>query len=164
MTGMSNHESSVEPTGRDRNALRRTMKDLLRLLPNLVRLLVGLMRDRRVSRSDKAILAGTILYVVAPIDFIPDMIPFIGQIDDTYLVAVALLRMLGRADGAVVAAHWRGEMDIKRLVDTLLDVTTVLLPPAVRNALTAKIDVNAPRSLRMVRGRQDEPRDAAGGK
>ena len=164
MTDMPNHESSIEPAGRERGALRRTMKDLLRLLPNLVRLLVGLMRDRRVSRSDKAILAGTILYVVAPIDFIPDMIPFIGQIDDTYLIAVALLRMLGRADAAVVGEHWRGDMDIKRLVDTLIEVTTVFLPAAVRNALTAKIDVNAPRSLRMVRGRQDEPRDAAAGK
>jgi uncharacterized membrane protein YkvA (DUF1232 family) len=164
MTCMSNQESSVEPSGLQRGALRRKMKDLLGLLPNLVRLLVGLMRDRRVSRSDKAILAGTVLYVVAPIDFIPDMIPFIGQIDDSYLVAVALLRMLSRADGSVVAEHWRGEMDIKRLVDTLVEVTTVFLPKAIRNALTARIDVNAPRSLRMVRGGRDEKREAAGGK
>ena len=161
---MPNNERSVEPVSRgERSALRRTMKDLLLLLPNLVRLLLGLMRDARVSRADKVILAGTVLYVVTPLDFIPDMIPFVGQIDDTYLVAVALVRMLNRADGKVVADHWRGEMDLKRLVDSIIEVSTVFLPKAVRYALTARIDVNAPRSLRAVRGRKEEPREAAGG-
>lgn len=144
------------PSRRERGTLRKRMKDLLLLLPNLLKLLVRLVRDPRVSRADKVILGGTILYVIAPLDFIPDMIPFIGQIDDTYLVAVSLLRLLNRTDAKIVAEHWTGGIDVKRLVDSIIEVTTVFLPKPIRYALTARIDVNEPRSLRRVRGAKQE--------
>jgi uncharacterized membrane protein YkvA (DUF1232 family) len=131
------------------------MKDLLLFLPNLLKLLVRLVRDPRVSRADKVILGGTILYVIAPLDFIPDMIPFIGQIDDSYLVAISLIRLLNRTDPSVVLGHWDGEINVKRLLDTIVEVATVFLPKSVRYALTAKIDVNEPRSLRAVRGAKE---------
>lgn len=79
------------------------------------------------------------------------MIPFIGQIDDSFLVAISLLRLMSRADPKVFLDNWDGEMNLKRLVDSLIDLTTVFLPKPVRYALTAKIDVNEPRSLRKVR-------------
>jgi uncharacterized membrane protein YkvA (DUF1232 family) len=139
------------PSRKKRGALRRRMKDLLLLLPNLLKLLVRLVRDPRVSRADKVILGGTILYVIAPLDFIPDMIPFIGQIDDIYLVAISLLRIMSRTDASIIAEHWDGEINIKRLVDSIIDVATVFLPKRVRYALTGQIDVNEPRSLRKVR-------------
>jgi uncharacterized membrane protein YkvA (DUF1232 family) len=144
----------------ERKTLRRRMKELLLLLPNLVKLLVRLLRDSRVSRADKVILAGTILYVIAPLDFLPDMIPFIGQVDDAYLVAISVLRILNRADEKVVSAHWEGSIDIKRLVGSIVDVATVFLPQRIRTALTARIDVREPRSLRMVRGGKEEARKA----
>lgn len=122
------------------------------LLPNFLKLLVRLVRDPRVSRADKVILGGTILYVIAPLDFIPDMIPFIGQVDDTYLVAISLIRLLTRTDATVVLDHWDGELNIKRLLDSIVEIATVFLPKSVKYALTAKIDVNEPRSLRRVRG------------
>jgi uncharacterized membrane protein YkvA (DUF1232 family) len=148
-----------KPARKERGAMRRRMKDMLLLLPNLFKLIVRLVRDPRVSRADKVILGGTILYVIAPLDFIPDMIPFIGQVDDTYLVAISLLRLFSRTDPRVVADHWKGEIDVKRLVDSIIEVATVFLPKPVRYALTAHIDVNEPRSLRKVRGAK---REAAG--
>lgn len=45
-----------EESPEKRGALRRRMKDLLMLLPNLLKLLVRLVRDPRVSRADKVIL------------------------------------------------------------------------------------------------------------
>lgn len=143
--------TDVTPSRKERGKLRRRMKDLLLLLPNLLRLLVRLVRDPRVSRADKVILGGTILYVIAPLDFIPDMIPFIGQIDDSYLVAISLLRLLTRADAKIVAEHWTGGIDLKHLVDTIVELSSTFLPKPIRYALTAKIDVNEPRSLRKVR-------------
>lgn len=139
-------------TRRERGKVRKKMKDLLLFLPNLVRLLARLMRDARVSRADKVILGGTILYVIAPLDFLPDMIPFIGQIDDSYLVAIALLRMLNRADGAIVAEHWQGEMNIKRLATSIIEVASVFLPQTIRHALTARIEIREPRNFRVVAG------------
>ena len=106
---------------RERGTLKRRMKELLLLLPNLVKLVARLVRDPRVSRTDKIILGSTILYVITPLDFLPDMIPFLGQVDDTYLVAISLLRILNRADAQVVAEHWRGEIDVKRLVTTIVE-------------------------------------------
>ncbi len=143
--------TDVTPSRKERGRLRKRMKDLLLLLPNLLRLMVRLVRDSRVSRADKVILGGTILYVIAPLDFIPDMIPFIGQIDDSYLVAISLLRLLTRADPKILAQHWTGGIDVKQLVDSIVELSSTFLPKPIRYALTAKIDVNEPRSLRKVR-------------
>lgn len=144
-----------------RGRLRRAMKDLLLLLPNLLKLLVRLVRDPKVSRADKFILGGTILYVIAPVDFIPDLIPFVGQVDDTYLVALSLIRLVNRADPGVVERHWDGRVDLKRLLTSIVDVAVHFLPKPIRMALVEKIEIREPRSLRMIRGGKDAPAGAA---
>ena len=146
---------NAAPTRKERGRRKVQMKDFLLLLPNFLKLLVRLMREPRVSRADKAILAATIIYVVAPIDFIPDMIPFIGQVDDTYLVAIALLRLINRTDANLVAKHWDGGMDIKRLVSSIIEVSASFLPAPIRNALTARIEIRDPRRLRAVPAGQE---------
>ncbi|MBI4482708.1 MAG: DUF1232 domain-containing protein, partial [Acidobacteria bacterium] len=88
------------------------MKRLLLLLPNLLKLLYRLLKDPRVSREDKIILGATVAYVVTPLDFVPDFIPFFGQVDDAYLVALALLRLLNRTDEAILREHWDGPEDL----------------------------------------------------
>ena len=123
-----------------RRKMKSRMLDLLLFLPNLVRLLLSLLRDPRVSSADKAILAGTIIYVIAPIDVIPDFIPFIGLIDDSYLVAIAILRLLNRADDLVVMKHWHGEMDLKELVTGVSRVAEYFLPRRIKNVLHGRIE------------------------
>jgi uncharacterized membrane protein YkvA (DUF1232 family) len=120
--------------------MKSTMRDLLLFVPNLVRLLFALLKDPRVSSADKAILAGTIIYVIAPIDVIPDFIPFIGQIDDSYLVAVSLLRLLNRASKRVVLDHWKGEYDINELVTSISRVASYFLPRRMKNVLHGRIE------------------------
>src|SRR5215471_13454487 len=90
---------------RQRREMKSRMKELLLFIPNLLWLLFGLLRDERVSRADKAILAGTILYVISPLDIIPDFIPFIGQVDDAYLIGIALIRLMNRTDVEVYREH-----------------------------------------------------------
>jgi uncharacterized membrane protein YkvA (DUF1232 family) len=116
------------------------MRDLLLFIPNLMRLLFALLRDPRVSSADKAILAGTIIYVIAPIDVIPDFIPFIGQIDDSYLVAISLLRLLNRANRSVVLDHWKGGYDIKELVTSISRVAEFFLPKRMKKVLQGRIE------------------------
>jgi uncharacterized membrane protein YkvA (DUF1232 family) len=123
-----------------RKEMRATMAELLLFIPNLLRLLVSLLRDDRVSKMDKAILAGTIIYVVSPIDIIPDFIPFIGQVDDVYLLAISILRLLNRTDRSVVLDHWRGGVDIKELVTSIASVAEYFLPKKIRNVLRGKIE------------------------
>ena len=78
-------------------------------LPNLTRLMWGLMRDSRVAFFDKALLLGALAYLVSPIDLLPDVIPFFGQLDDVVILMLATRRLLGRAPGDVMRAHWRGD-------------------------------------------------------
>ena len=53
--------------------------------------------------------AALVLYALSPIDFIPDFIPFIGEVDDVFVIVMALQRLISNAGRAVVADHWMGE-------------------------------------------------------
>jgi len=119
---------------------KKLMLELLLFIPNLVALLIGLLRDDRVSQADKAILAGVIMYVIVPLDIIPDFIPFIGQVDDAYLLAISILRLLNRADRRVVMDHWRGDRDIKELVESMVRMAEFFLPKPVKNVLRGRIE------------------------
>src|SRR5215470_11412171 len=125
---------------RERRRMKSRMKELLLFIPNLLWLLFGLLRDERVSRADKAILAGTILYVISPIDVIPDFIPFIGLVDDSYLISIALLRLMNRADRSIVIEHWKGTSDIKELVTNISKIAAFFLPDKVKNVLHGRIE------------------------
>jgi len=134
--------------------MRRKMRELLLFIPNLMGLLIGLLRDERVSQADKAILAGIIMYVIVPLDVIPDFIPFIGQVDDSYLLAISILRLLNRADRRVVMDHWKGRRDIKELVDSIAKIAEFFLPKPVKNVLRGRIEP---------KGRMTVVADAPGG-
>src|SRR5213083_2150569 len=96
--------------------LKSRMKNLLMFLPNMVILCARLMVDSRVPRVERALFAAAIIYAIIPFDFIPDMIPFVGQIDDAYLISLTLLRLIERTDPKVVREHWSGGGDVVELV------------------------------------------------
>ena len=82
--------------------LKSRMRNLIMFLPNLVMLCARLMVDSRVPRTERALFAAAIIYALIPFDFLPDMIPFIGQIDDIFLIALTLLRLIEHTDDRVV--------------------------------------------------------------
>jgi uncharacterized membrane protein YkvA (DUF1232 family) len=83
----------------------------IKQLPNYLRLLGGLLTDRRVSPVDKLLVAGAMAYIVMPLDLIPDFIPFIGEVDDVFILVLALQRLVSNAGRSVVLAHWNGAAD-----------------------------------------------------
>ncbi|MGI8786993.1 MAG: YkvA family protein [Pyrinomonadaceae bacterium] len=119
---------------------KNRMKNLLMFLPNMVKLLGNLLIDKRVSAVDKALFAAAIVYVIMPLDFIPDFIPFFGQIDDLYLVALTLLRLLNHADESVVRENWSGSGDIVSLANSIASLAPMLLPKRVSRVLSAKVE------------------------
>jgi uncharacterized membrane protein YkvA (DUF1232 family) len=80
----------------------------VRQLPQYLRLLGGLIADPRVAMIDKLLVAGAMAYIVMPIDLIPDFIPFFGEIDDVYLLVLALQRLVSNAGRVVLISHWTG--------------------------------------------------------
>ena len=121
---------------------KQRMKELLLFLPNMVRLLGRLMMDKRVPKTEKALVAGAIVYVISPIDLIPDFIPFIGQVDDAYLVALTLLRLINRTDEAIVREHWRGAGDIVKIANAMYEVASRILPKRVRAVLSSRVEMS----------------------
>ena len=84
----------LEAGERPRTGAKRTIMDTIRQLPNYVRLLFGLLSDRRVATVDKLLVGAAIAYIIAPIDLIPDWIPFLGEVDDVFLLVTALQRLI----------------------------------------------------------------------
>jgi len=77
-------------------------------VPDCVVLFSRLLRDPRVSREDKLLVAALIPYLALPFDLIPDFIPVVGQADDAILVALVLRLLVKRTDAAVLRELWPG--------------------------------------------------------
>lgn len=85
-----------------------SLRDLLRLAPDVARLLRRLAADRTVSIGVRIWLAVLLLYLLSPIDLIPDFIPVLGYADDAIIVAIALRFATRRAGSDAVKRHWPG--------------------------------------------------------
>lgn len=89
---------------------RKTLaRELITLLPNLVRLFRGLLGDERVPRAPKALLLLGAVWLASPIDLIPEFLPGIGAIDDAVVAGLVLRYVVKRAGPEVVKDHWRGD-------------------------------------------------------
>src|ERR1044072_8358513 len=119
--------------------LKSRMKNLLMFLPNMVALCARLMVDSRVPRTERALFAAAVIYAVIPFDFIPDMIPFIGQVDDLFLIALTLLRLIDHTDDNVVREHWRGGGDIVQLAESAAALAPMLMPKKIARGLVFKM-------------------------
>ena len=96
-------------------------RELALLLPNLIRLFAGLLRDARVPLRAKIVLAVASVWLTSPIDLIPEFIPLVGSLDDAVVAALALRFVLSTTDGAVVRENWRGDpATLERLLRLVL--------------------------------------------
>ncbi|TMC70299.1 MAG: DUF1232 domain-containing protein [Chloroflexi bacterium] len=84
-------------------------RELALLLPNVIRLFGGLLRDGRVPLPAKIVLAIASVWLASPIDLIPEFIPIVGSLDDAIVAAIALRFVLRTTDGAVIRQHWHGD-------------------------------------------------------
>jgi uncharacterized membrane protein YkvA (DUF1232 family) len=85
---------------------RRLIKRVTGLrLGSKLRLAGRLMRDERVPLAARAALPVLVLYLALPIDFIPDVIPVIGLLDDVFMLVVGLHLLLRFTPRPVIEAH-----------------------------------------------------------
>jgi uncharacterized membrane protein YkvA (DUF1232 family) len=87
------------------------IRDALRLLPDLVRLLRRLAGDRTLPRGVRIRLWILLAYLALPFDLVPDFIPVLGYADDAVIVAFALRSVTRRAGAAALDRHWPGTPD-----------------------------------------------------
>ena len=120
-----------------RTGAKHTVMNYVAELPRFLRLLWGLITDVRVAAIDKLLVAGAIAYIVAPIDWIPDFVPFLGEVDDVYLLILALQRLMQNAGPAVLLSHWTGDpADLRAFnLRKALMAAAFFLPRRVRRRL-----------------------------
>ncbi|HJR67411.1 MAG TPA: DUF1232 domain-containing protein [Gemmatimonadaceae bacterium] len=122
-----------------RTGAKRTLVDVIKQIPAYLRLLGGLLTDRRVSGVDKLLVAGAIAYIVSPMDLLPDFVPFLGEVDDVFLLVLALQRLIANAGRRVVGDYWVGplaDLSTANLRRVLL-AATFFLPRRMRRRLRA---------------------------
>jgi uncharacterized membrane protein YkvA (DUF1232 family) len=100
------------------------LRDALRLLPDLVRLLRRLAADPALPRGVRIRLGLLLLYLVSPIDLVPDFVPLIGYADDAILIALVLRSTVRRAGPEAVNRHWPGTQQGLQIVRGLVDAPT----------------------------------------
>ena len=149
-------EPKIKLKRREKRELRGRMGNFLMFLPNMARLLGRLLRDTRVPTAEKALFVGAIVYFISPIDLIPDIFPFIGQVDDIYVIALTLLRLVNRTDERVVREHWAGGGDIVALSDSIASIAPMLLPKRVSRVLSSNVELApAGKVLRSITNRDE---------
>jgi uncharacterized membrane protein YkvA (DUF1232 family) len=83
-------------------------KDLASLLPDCVTTARRLRKDPRVPRRAKVAVAIAAVWVISPIDLIPEFLPVIGPLDDVVVVALALRYAARAVPREVLREAWPG--------------------------------------------------------
>lgn len=73
--------------------------------PGLLRLTPRLMFDSRVPWGVKLFVVGAIVYLVSPIDLLPDMLPIRGRLDDILVLLISAASFLGNTPKDVLDEH-----------------------------------------------------------
>jgi uncharacterized membrane protein YkvA (DUF1232 family) len=124
------------PGGGTGNREGASLMSMVRDVPAFLKLLGRLARDPRVSKVDKAIVAATVVYLVSPVDLIPDwVVPVVGQVEDLALLALALSRLVNNAGIGVLLDHWDGDPGSLEAALDALHGATALLPGPLRAIL-----------------------------
>jgi uncharacterized membrane protein YkvA (DUF1232 family) len=88
-----------------------SLRDAMRLLPDVLRLLKRLAADPAMPKAVRIWLMLLFVYLAMPIDLIPDFVPVLGYADDAIIVAVVLRYITRKAGADAVEKHWPGTPD-----------------------------------------------------
>jgi uncharacterized membrane protein YkvA (DUF1232 family) len=111
--------------------------DYLLILPDFMALLVRLARDKRVPSAQKLMIGGIILYVISPIDILPDFIPVLGLVDDLLLVVYGLNAILNEIDTEILQEHWSGDDDLLQTIGNTIAIAERFLSRNVINKISS---------------------------
>jgi uncharacterized membrane protein YkvA (DUF1232 family) len=87
---------------------RASLGDVVRLVPDVLRLLRRLAADPALPRGVRWRLGALIAYLAMPVDLVPDFIPVVGYADDAVVVALALRAVVRAAGPEALDRHWTG--------------------------------------------------------
>lgn len=102
---------------------RAGLAEAARLLPDLLRLMSRLARDRSLPRGLRIRLWLLLAYLASPVDLIPDFIPVAGYTDDAIILAIGLRSVVRAAGAEPLSHHWPGSPEGLTAVRRLAGLT-----------------------------------------
>lgn len=85
-----------------------TTREVIGVIPDLVRMLRSIVTDRASPLDVRLVLIGLLLWIISPIDLIPEFIPGLGPIDDIVVAIVALRYVRRRMGVEALRSRWPG--------------------------------------------------------
>lgn len=86
-------------------------RELVGVVPDLLRLLNTVVRDSASPMDVRLVLVGALVWIISPIDLIPEFIPILGPLDDVVVAIVALRYVRRRLGVDALRARWSGTAD-----------------------------------------------------
>ena len=84
------------------------LRELIRVVPDVMRLLGSIIGDRSTPLDVRAVLVLLLVWIISPIDLIPEFIPVLGPLDDVVVAAVALRYTRRRLGIEALRRRWAG--------------------------------------------------------
>jgi uncharacterized membrane protein YkvA (DUF1232 family) len=84
------------------------LRELIRVVPDVMRLLRSIIGDRSTPLDVRAVLVLLLVWIISPIDLIPEFIPVLGPLDDVVVAAVALRYTRRRLGIGGLRRRWAG--------------------------------------------------------
>ena len=113
------------------------MKALLRALPDIVRTIAGLAVDPVLPRAAKIALGAAVLYLLSPVDLIPDFIPVVGYFDDLLVAAIVVDGMLSFVNRGLVLKYWPGSPESLDRVARVARLLAAWVPRRIKRRVFA---------------------------
>jgi len=94
-------------------------REIVRVVPDVIRLARDLVRDPTTPRGVRAALVILVIWLISPIDLVPEFIPVLGPIDDVIVTVVVLRYVRRRLGGEVLLRRWPGTADGFRVLTSI---------------------------------------------
>lgn len=124
-----------------KGSLASTTVDALLILPDFFQLLCGLALDPDVPAQQKAKITIAILYILSPVDFLPEA--FFGPaayLDDLVVAVLVLNQLFTRLGEDIINRHWQGEGDVIKVIRHILEIADELVGRGLLRRLQRFLD------------------------
>lgn len=111
----------------------RLVKAFARVLPQVVRALVRVVRDPALPRGVKVAVAAALVYLLSPLDFLPDVVPVVGYLDDVLVGAVVVDGIFSAVDRALILRYWPGSPAALNAVARVARLLSAWVPRRLRH-------------------------------
>lgn len=108
-------------------------REWLLAVPRMAWLAMKLGFDKNVPWETKSTLGLAMLYILSPIDGIPDFIPVVGQLEDLLIGLLVIDGIVNHIDRSVVLKHWTGRPEMLDSIGRFTSRVTRAMPDFVRN-------------------------------